>query len=395
MNQIHIVNTLHRAFFKVKNVSLVVLILGIMFLSVSTKGVLGESVVHTVETKIKATYDGKVKSFTATQNTVEAALSQGGIELGDFDVTEPARNTTLTGSETDVKVVRALPVLISDQGSEKLAFSAYTEKEKILEQLKIVLDPEDRTEAELIIDPVNEGSVGQKIIINRAPEFSVLVDGESKTIKSWGKSVREILEGKVPLGKNDIVEPTLETGIMGKIPIRVTRVNEAEVEETIVVPHETVTKNDYTMYVGQSKTTQEGVNGKKVQKIKITYHNGVEINRQVLSSEVLSEAVTKVIVKGIKPYDAGALWDIIVAASNKYGVDPSSMYRVMMCESGGRVNASNPAGYQGLFQWDGSFYTWAAKAGFPNASIYDPNAQIYATAARVSQNGWSAWGCKP
>lgn len=391
--KIEILNKLEKAFLKLKSASHFMFILVFMLIFSASSNVFGESIVPHIETKINVVFDNQNKTFIATQNTVEGALEQGGIILAQNDITEPPRNTLLFGEELNIKVTRALPVLVSDEGVENLSFSAYSDPNEIIRQLNINVFPEDKVSSELILDPIGEKSVGQKVLIDRAPVFKVEVDGEIKEIRSWEINVSGILKDKIVLGLKDIVEPSLETEMRDGELIRVTRVNEVEIDETKNIPFETIYKEDYTMYQGKSKVIQEGVNGQLKQLIKIIYHNGEEIDRQVLSSETISSVTNKVILKGVKPYDAGYLWDVLVAAGSKYGVSPSDMYKVMMCESGGRVTAGGA--YKGLFQWDGSFYNWAAKAGFPGADIYDPNAQIYATALRVSQNGWSAWGCKP
>ncbi len=70
--------------------------------------------------------------------------------------------------------------------------------------------------------------------------------------------------------------------------------------------------------------------------------------------------------------------------------------RVMKCESGGNPNAKNSSsGASGLFQhmpqyWDGR----ASKAGFPGASIFDPEANIAASAYLFYHGGPGHWSCK-
>jgi hypothetical protein len=210
--------------------------------------------------------------------------------------------------------------------------------------------------------------------------------------------VGDLLNEKgITLGVNDIVEPTKDTPLSGVQEITITRINYADTVETVSVPYKEITQKDYEMYQGKSAVTQAGLNGSKRQNVHIVYKNGIEIERTITSTEVITAAVNKITSVGVKPYSHGDLWNIMLQAQAKYGVDPSAMFSVMMCESGGRADSGNWDGakYKGLFQWDGSFANWSTKAGYPGASIFDPTAQIMATALRVSQNGWSAWGCKP
>lgn len=389
-------NKIHSFYGKAKYAFLAVFVLTIMFTAFVSNRVYGDSVVGTVETRIAFKIDGKTKNIVSTQNTIGGSLTQNGIGLGKFDITEPALDTYLSGKSIDVQVVRALPVLISDNGQSWAATSAYTEPHDILKQLGVEIFPEDRVSAELILDPATVGAVGQEVIIRRAPVYTIYVDDTTITTRSWAPTIGEMLTEKgITLGVNDIVEPVKTTLLAGVLEVTITRINYADTEETVAIPYQTIEQKDYNMYQGKSAVTQTGANGSKKQNFHIVYRNGIEVERTVTATEILQAAQNKIISIGVKPYSHSDLWNIMLQAQAKYGVDPSAMYNVMICESGGNVNSGAGRAYQGLFQWDGGFYGWAAKAGYPGANIFDPYAQIFATALRVSQNGWSAWGCKP
>lgn len=396
MNYHKILNTVHETFLRVKNVSIIMLMLVGMIMIFCSTNVYGQPVVSEVKTPLTIIYDGKKLDFVATQNTIEGAIKQSGIYMGTSDITNPPLTTVLNGQTTAVQIIRALPVLISDENQQHLAFSAYSSPTEILNQLKIQIYPEDKISAELILDPVDEYAVGQKVSIDRAPVYTVHVDGEDKIIRSWGKTVGEVLDGKVTLGTRDIIEPAVDSEVVSN-EISVTRVNVAEVEETLQIPFETITKNDYSLYQGQIKVSQEGQVGEKKQTVKVTYHNGEVVDRTVLSSEITKDSVAKIIVKGVKPYNAGVWWDTLVSAGQKWGVNPADMFKVMTCESGG--NPYSGGYYKGLFQYSPDTWSGASSAypggAYRGASITDGEAQVYVTAWKVSVSGWSAWGCKP
>jgi len=385
-------NNFHSFYGKAKYAFLVVFALTIMFSTFVSHRVYGESVVGTVETKITLNIDGKTKHILTTQNTIGGALDQNQISLSKYDITEPAVDTYLTGKPVEVLVVRALPVLISDNGQSWPAVSAYSEPAAILNQLAVEVYPEDRLSAELIMDPAAEGAVGQKILIDRAPVYTIYVDEQTMVVRSWAKTVGEMLTEKaITLGANDIVEPPKATLLVGISGITITRINFADVDEVVAVPFQTVEQNDYNLYQGKTAVTQTGANGTKNQSVHIVYKNGAEIERTVTSSTVTVPVQNKIVAVGVKPYGMDDIWPILVAAGRTYGVDPNKMARVMWCESGGRQFADNGTN-KGIFQWDGSLYTWAAKAGHPASNMFDIDAQAYATALRASQNGWGAWG---
>jgi soluble lytic murein transglycosylase-like protein len=76
--------------------------------------------------------------------------------------------------------------------------------------------------------------------------------------------------------------------------------------------------------------------------------------------------------------------------------------QIMGCESGGDPDAYNPySGAAGLFQFLPS--TWAStapKAGFPNASAFDPEANIASAAwlgnlyVDLGLYFWQPWSCR-
>ncbi|MDD5693067.1 MAG: G5 domain-containing protein [Patescibacteria group bacterium] len=371
----------------------------LVFLTVllNSNSVFGEGLVASVETPVTIKYDGKTKNLVVTQNTIGGAIEQARLSLGQFDITDPPSGTLLTGQKQSITIVRALPVLISDNNQEHLAYSAYTNENDILKQLNIVIYPEDRVSSNLIMDPADENAAGQKVSIERAPVYKIKVDGGEQIIRSWGKTIGEVLNGKVSLGKLDIVEPGVSSSSYEVQAISITRINVAEVNETVTIPFTTEARKDYNLYKGQTRVLNEGENGQKQQTIRITYQNGIEISRVVLSSETTKAAINEVISQGVKPYNAGMWWDTLVKAAAIWGIDPVGMYNVMICESNG--NPYSGGYYKGLYQYNPDTWSGASNAypggGFRGALITDGTAQIYVTAWKVSTSGWGAWGCKP
>jgi uncharacterized protein YabE (DUF348 family) len=292
-------------------------------------------------------------------------------------------------------ISKTFHTVVWDDNKRMIVGSTSLEVNEILSQNNILVFPEDIVTTDLIMDPVIDGGAGQKIVIKRAPIFKVSVDGGSVVIHSWGKTVGEVINGKIVLGLRDIVVPDVSSqAIPGEITI--TRINVVETEETVSVPFQTIKQNDYNMYQGKSAITQNGVNGLKKLNVRIVYENGIEVDRAIISSEIMQPAQSKIIAIGVKPYSHEDLWNIMLQAKTRYGIEPIEMFNVMICESGGNILSGAGSSYQGLFQWDGSFYGWAAKAGVPE-DFFNPTSQIMATAVRVSASGgWGAWAnCAP
>ena len=354
------------------------------------------SVQNGVETELHAFCDGQNYTFTTKANVISQALEGTPCGLGENDISEPNKDTKLNGSSVNVNVTKAVPVTINDNGTLKSGKSAYKNVGDILNQFNIKVYPEDVVTSELIISDFTKNGLGRKITIRRSPAVTLEADGAVVQIRTNKSTIGEVLsERGIVLGPRDEVTPASSTNILTGTKITVVRVSGGDIIEDEVIPFGVVNTPDHNMYHGQSRLESEGINGMKKKTSQVVYRNGVLASKVTLSETLLQAPKNKVVVSGTKPYGAGDLWIIIVEAGAKYGVDPGAMYRVMMCESGGRVNAVNGAGYKGLFQWDSSFHKWTAIAGVPD-DYFNPRSQIFATAARVhATGGWRAWSCKP
>jgi hypothetical protein len=91
-------------------------------------------------------------------------------------------------------------------------------------------------------------------------------------------------------------------------------------------------------------------------------------------------------------------WRPLIAKYFCHGYAVEEAMRVSACESNGIADVVNPlSGTTGLFQHQPEY--WAersAQAGWPGASIYDPEANV-AVAAWLwkSAGGWSHFHCRP
>lgn len=290
-------------------------------------------------------------------------------------------------------------MVIYDDNKRTIGRASGGTESEILSQNSVTIFPEDKVTRELILNPVADAGAGEKIVIKRAPVFQVVVDEKVITVRSWKKTVREVLKGRVQLGPKDLVEPGLSVfATPGEIIV--TRINIAEIEETEPVEYRVVEESDYFVPRGVSKVVRAGANGKKAKTYRVRYKNGVEESRVLIAEEQTKAPVSQLVKKGLMP--SGELdfnrtyWNWMVAAGQKYQISPLDLYSVASCESHLRAGALNGAGYYGMYQYSLGFWkTASAAAGFSGASWRDARAQIYTTAKWAAANGWGRWGCKP
>lgn len=379
--------------YKINSIALFTLLVPVFSFS---QTVLPGELVAEIPTKIILSENGNTNTFISYKMNLSEALKEKEVEIFDKDAVFPEKEMALKGGDLPVKIVRALPILLEDEGKRSIIFSGYEDAEIVLKQNKIEIFSEDKIESAVVNDFYNEKSVGQKITIKRAPVIKINVDGESKTVRSWAKNVSEVLREKgVLVGDKDKIEPEGGSEILKNMEITITRVAESEVKEDVAIEFSEKVIEDPNTFIGKDFVKQKGVNGLKENTYKIISENGAMISKSLINTEVIKEAVGQIKVKGTKPYNATTLWPTIVAASEQFGVSASKMHSVMICESGGNPYAGGY--YLGLFQYHPD--TWAGASNsypggaYAGASIYDPTAQIYVTAWKVSRQGWGAWGC--
>lgn len=76
-------------------------------------------------------------------------------------------------------------------------------------------------------------------------------------------------------------------------------VTKTEVKEE-KIPFETKQENDATLAVGQTKTKQDGTEGVKELKYSVTYQDGKEVKRSLVSETVTVEPIVKITSVGTK-----------------------------------------------------------------------------------------------
>lgn len=251
----------------------------------------------------------------------------------------------------------------------------------MLRDQNVKIYPED----EFAAFPDPAFGLGSKIIIYRAPVITVLDGQEKKVYRTKQPNVSDFLqERNITLGDKDIVSPDFHSEIAGDAELTITRVSETTITEKVSIDFKTIKQNDPNLEKGKTKTIQQGKEGVKEKKYDVRRENGVEVDRKLISEEIIEKPQDEIISIGTKPVISVRCnyKDIVIEAAAKYSVDPNAICALMMKESNGHNNSVNPSGpYYGLFQYNmGLWNSLSSKAGFGGASWNDPRAQIFTTA---------------
>ena len=129
---------------------------------------------------------------------------------------------------------------------------------------------------------------------------NILVDGKTIAYFSGGATIGDVLEENgVKPDEDDKVEPGLNTPLTEKTGnIKVTRISYVESTGIKDVPMKATIVENPELPAGTRVVVQVGQNGKANMKEKIRYENGIEVSREVITSEVIMPAVEEIIEVG-------------------------------------------------------------------------------------------------
>lgn len=173
---------------------------------------------------------------------------------------------------------------------------AYT-VDDVLRATGITLAHDDR------VFPAREDRVFSEdvITIDRVHTVTITVDKEQYVVQTFRDRVGDVLvRADVHLDSDDLVEPSRAYVVMGHTDVAVTRVVIKEEAVTQKIPFDTKEVEDATMSFLKKTITQKGEYGIKKITYRVAYHDGVEVKRSVMGTEITKEPVTEKVAQGTK-----------------------------------------------------------------------------------------------
>jgi len=186
-------------------------------------------------------------------------------------------------------------VTIKD-GSNSMVVSTFAGDVKtLLEQEGVKLGPCD-TIVPGLNDPIKDGST---IRINRGFTVTIVADGKKRQVTTGPKKVKDILEAAgIVLGSEDIVRPAQEFRVEEETTIEINCVTKKQVVVDKKIPYKTVRQPDRTLEKGIERIKQRGIEGIERQVFEVTYVDGKEKDRRLISSKVVKEPRPKIVALG-------------------------------------------------------------------------------------------------
>jgi len=175
--------------------------------------------------------------------------------------------------------------------------SANTDPYAIAQDLGAGPFAEDRMKA----FPDIKMGIGAKITLYRAPVINITDGKRSKVVRSWKRTVGELLEEqKIEIGQDDRINFASDIEITDQMEIKIIRVAITTVIESQAIEYESVKKLNPNVEKGNKKILQVGKNGTLNKFYEVRREDGEEISRKLLKTEVAVEPTDEIIEYGTK-----------------------------------------------------------------------------------------------
>ncbi|MGI6362752.1 MAG: G5 domain-containing protein [Bacillota bacterium] len=166
--------------------------------------------------------------------------------------------------------------------------------EEVLEEIGLELREED------YVYPPRENKLKRMaaIAVVHAQPYVINHDGMRTEIWSVGPKVADVLLGAgLSWQEQDIITPPVESTAAGS-EITLVRVSSEHIQEAVTLPYAVIRVANDSLYRGQERLVQSGINGRQVNNIKAVYHDNQLVERKVISSELVVAAQDKIVEYG-------------------------------------------------------------------------------------------------
>lgn len=320
--------------------------------------------------------DGDMISLSTMSSSVGTALEDAGYPVDPKDALAPSADSSLSDGDT-VVLRRARELALTVDGQPTTIWTTALTVDEALKQV----DVSD--------DFAVSASRSHRLPLERteldvvSPKTVSVSDGGAPAaeIKLAAVTVGDLLAAKnAPLEQADSVVPTADTPVTNGLTIQVTRDRtDTRVETQPIAPPENKVE-DPELEKDKTVVENPGVPGERTATVEVKTVNGVEAGRTELSATVIKEPVASLVKVGTKQASAPAV-------SNA-----STWDSIAQCEATGNWAINTGNGFYGGLQFTQS--TWEAFGGGQYAARADlaSREQQIAIGEKVrAGQGWGAW----
>ena len=191
------------------------------------------------------------------------------------------------------QTVFAKNTYVITDGDQVMVHTTYeTNPEMVLDEAGLQL-----SEVDLYETGTRDGV--SEITVRRGMTVTVYSGGESMQVISYGETVQEMVDRMgIPVMENSIVSVSMDEQTFDGMEILIQTTLTSTDSYTAVIPFETEYQETGLLDKGVEVILTAGVDGQKRCTAEVTYIDGVESDRELLTEEVITEPVTQVVAVG-------------------------------------------------------------------------------------------------
>ncbi|MFT3834081.1 MAG: transglycosylase family protein [Micropruina sp.] len=334
--------------------------------------------------------DGQASTSTSYAGTVGDVLRSNGIEVGPRDLVFPSVDSPVSdGSSVQVQYARKVTLLVDGKPTEFYTTATTLDGALATAELR-GLDGA----AFSLSRSAGIGREGLTVDVRTPKQVTLKVGGKAERFTTTAATVADLLaERNLTVGSTDRLKPGLATVVSDDQKIVLDRVKVQTRTVTEKVKFSTARSKSASMYIGQTKVTKAGRNGKASVTYEYTTVNGDDATKKVLKRVVVVAPVSQKVTVGTK---RAASTGGGGGGGGRLNLARAAMWdRIAKCESGGRWNINTGNGYYGGLQFANA--SWRANGGAdfaPRADLASRAEQITVANRYYAKAGLQPWGCR-
>ena len=219
----------------------------------------------------------------------------------------------------------------------------------------------------VVVTTMNAGATNQ--IENYVETIDVKVQDGNEAQKDYlirqATVVNALNDLGIALNPQDTLNYDVDYVLNDNDLVQITRINETDIDEIDTIVSKTVNTNGLELFT--TKVIQQGQNGQIKKTYRVTYHNGQETNRELISDEVITNASDTIVETGVVQPGAYFSGKLTTYGGDCAGGNGSSSTGIKLSPITGVQGSNSPKlTYNGR-----SYYCLAADPSIPFGTIIE------------------------
>lgn len=244
--------------------------------------------------RVQLRVDGEMTQVRTYGATVAEVLEDQGVEMAAGDEVVPAPSVPVEDG-TVIRILRSIDVVLEVDGEVRTVRGAFRTVEGALDEAGVEVGDDQ------LLEPAPRTSVddGDRIVITSPHTVTVTADGASRELRTHLASVGRLLEVHgVRVGEDDILSHERGDALVDGMEVVVQRVESDSETEEVELEFTTETRDTSELFRGETRVAQEGETGLRVDTYRLTLVDGEVTDRELAEQEVVREPVPRIVEEG-------------------------------------------------------------------------------------------------